>query len=156
MESRPRKGMKIMMTVREVMTPRVATVNTDTTLRDAARQMRNLDVGVLPVQDNDKLVGMVTDRDITIRAVAEGKNPDQVSVREAMTPNLVFCYEDQGLSEVGRIMKERQVRRVVVLNRQDQLVGICSIGDLVVQSGDEQMGGDVLQSVSRPEDEQPK
>lgn len=115
-----------------------------------------MDIGVLPVSENDKLVGMITDRDITIRAVAEGRNPDQISVRDAMTRDLVSCYEDQELTEVSRIMQERQVRRVVVLNHQEQLVGIASMGDLVVQSGNEQMGGNMLQSVSRPEDEQPK
>lgn len=145
-----------MMTIREIMSTKVATVPAHATLRDAARQMRTHDVGVLPVQDEDKLIGMLTDRDITIRAVAEGRDPDKVSVRDAMTPDIVFCFDDQNVSEVGNIMKERQVRRIVVLNRQQELVGICSIGDVVVQSGDEKMGGDILQSVSRPEDEQPK
>lgn len=144
------------MKIKDVMSTRVAIVKADATVRDAAREMRNMDIGVLPVSENDKLVGMITDRDITIRAVAEGRNPDQISVRDAMTRDLVSCYEDQELTEVSRIMQERQVRRVVVLNHQEQLVGIASMGDLVVQSGNEQMGGNMLQSVSRPEDEQPK
>lgn len=145
-----------MMKIKEVMSTRVATVHADATLRDAAREMRNMDIGVLPVKENDRLVGMITDRDITVRAVAEGKNPDQISVRDAMTSELVSCYEDQNLSEVSRIMQERKVRRIVVLDRQQQLVGIASMGDLTIQSENEQMGGEMLQSVSRPEDEQPK
>ncbi|MBD3401437.1 CBS domain-containing protein [candidate division GN15 bacterium] len=138
------------MLLRDVMTPNVEYISPDTTLSEAATKMRDLDVGALPIGENDKLVGMLTDRDITVRGVAEGKDPKQVSVRDAMTENVVYCYDDEDLSAASKTMREKQIRRVIVLNRDKRMVGICSLGDLVVDSGDETLGGKVLQDVSKP------
>jgi CBS domain-containing protein len=113
--------------------------------------MRDMDIGPLPVcGDNDRLVGMLTDRDITVRAVAEGQDPRTAKVRDAMTPDIVYCFEDQDVSEAAQLMKDQQIRRLVVLNRDKRLVGIVSLGDLAVETGDERLAGNTLEAVSEP------
>src|SRR2546423_10403674 len=113
------------MQVSKVMTRDAECVRPDTTLQEAARKMRDLDVGPLPVcGDNDKLVGMLTDRDIVVRAVAEGKDPRTAKVRDAMSEGVCYCFEDDDVTEAARLMKEKQIRRLVVLNRDKRLVGI--------------------------------
>jgi CBS domain-containing protein len=138
------------MHVSEVMTKGAECVAPSTTLQEAARKMKNLDVGPLPVCENDRLIGMVTDRDITVRAVAEGCDPKTTRVKEVMTPDIVYCFEDQDVSEAARRMEENQVRRLVVLNRDKRLVGIVSLGDLAVETGDERLAGQTLERVSQP------
>src|SRR5207253_6125561 len=100
--------------------------------------------------DNDRLAGMLTDRDIAVRAVAEGKDPAACKVRDAMTPDVVYCYDDQPVEEAERVMKEKQIRRLLVLNRDKRLVGIVSLGDLAVRTGDREQVGEVLHQVSEP------
>jgi CBS domain-containing protein len=112
--------------------------------------MKELDVGLLPVCEEDRLVGMVTDRDITIRSTSEGLDPWTTPVRDAMTREVIFCFEDQDVAEAARLMKEMQVRRLAVLNREKRLVGIVSLADLAVDAGDEQMAGQTLERVSEP------
>lgn len=124
------------MKVREVMTREVAVVHPDSTLQEAADRMRQLNVGPLPVCDNDQLVGMITDRDITVRSTAEGLDPWTAQVREAMTADVVCCCEDDDVAEAARLMEEKHVRRLLVLDRNQRLVGIVSRGDLVVQTGE--------------------
>jgi CBS domain-containing protein len=139
------------MKLKDIMTSKPECIRPDTTLQEAARKMRDLDVGPLPVcGDDDRLAGMITDRDITVRAVAEGKDPTTTRVREVMTQEIIYGFEDQDVEEAARIMKERQVRRLVVLNRDKRLVGIVSLGDLATESGDRQKSGEVLQDVSEP------
>jgi CBS domain-containing protein len=139
------------MQIKDIMTPNVECVRPDDTLQEAACKMRDLDVGPLPVcGDNDRLAGMITDRDITVRAVAEGKDPRSTKVREAMTEEIVSCFEDEDVQEAARTMQERQIRRLVVLNRDKRLVGIVSLGDLATQSGDKSKSGEVLRDVSEP------
>src|SRR3712207_146292 len=105
------------MQVREVMTRDVEVVHPDATLQEAARKMDALDVGPLPVCDGDRLVGMITDRDIVVRATAAGRDPKTTHVRDAMTRDVVYCFEDQDVREAARVMEEQQIRRVVVLDR---------------------------------------
>jgi CBS domain-containing protein len=136
------------MRVSELMTPGVQCIAPDATLEEAASRMKSLDVGPLPVCDNDRLVGMLTDRDITLRATAAGKDPKTVTVRDAMTPHVVYCFEDQSAEEAARLMQEKQIRRVLVLNRNKRLVGIVSLGDLALQTGDEQLSGETLERIS--------
>ena len=139
------------MQVHEVMTHGTECIRPDTTVQDAAQKMRDLDVGVLPIcGDDDRLVGMLTDRDITVRAVAEACDPRTTTVKDVMTPDVVYCFEDQDVQEAARLMKEHQVRRLVVLNRDQWLVGIISLGDLAVETGDEKMAGQTLEQVSLP------
>lgn len=139
------------MQISEVMTIGAECTNPRATLHQAAQKMRDLDIGTLPVcGDNDRLVGMVTDRDITIRAVAEGQDPDTTQVQDIMTPDVIYCFEDQDVNEAAHLMQENQVRRLVVLNRDDRLVGIVSLGDLAVETGDMQLAGCTIEAVSEP------
>jgi len=137
------------MLIREVMTEGAECTRPDATLQEAASRMKELDVGSLPVCDNDRLQGMLTDRDIIVRSVAEGHDPSKHRVREAMTQELFYAFEDQDVHDVTRIMKEKQVRRVPVLSRDKRLVGIVSLGDLAVQTEDG-VAGEALERISEP------
>ena len=138
------------MRVRDVMTKGAECITPESSLQQAAQKMKNLDVGPLPVCENDRLVGMVTDRDIAVRAAAEGRDPKATRVRDVMTPDVVYCFEDQDVEEAARQMKDKQVRRLVVLNRDKRLVGIVSLGDLALETGDEHLAAQTLEHVSRP------
>ncbi len=118
--------------VRDVMTRNVATIQPDTTLQEAARQMEATDVGPLPVVEGDRVVGMLTDRDIIIRGVGGGRDPQSTSVRDVMTTELVSCTEDSDVREAARLMQENQLKRLVVLGPNQDLVGIISLADLPV------------------------
>src|SRR5262245_56067255 len=120
------------MKVFDVMTQGVECIRPEATLREAADKMKALDIGPLPVCENDRLVGMLTDRDITVRATAAGVPPGLGQVRDVMTPDIVYCFEDQDIVEAAQLMEQNQIRRLVVLNRDKRLVGIVSLGDLAV------------------------
>jgi CBS domain-containing protein len=138
------------MKISEVMTSDVRMAGPDTTLAEAARLMAELDAGVLPVANSEKLIGMITDRDIAIRGVAHGLGPD-AKVSEVMTKEVKYCYDDDDCDDVAKNMGEIQVRRLPVLNRQKRLVGIVSLGDLAVTMGpDGDAIGDSLAGISRP------
>ena len=138
------------MLLRDVMTRDVEVVNPEATLAEAALKMRDLNVGPVPVCDGRRVQGIITDRDVTVRATAEGRDPNTTKVREVMSPNPVFCYEDQDIHEAARLMQEKQIRRVMVLNREKDLVGIVSLGDLAVESGDDKLSGQTLEDISKP------
>lgn len=138
------------MLVREVMSDNVEIIDPEISLREAARKMRNLDCGALPIGENDKLIGMITDRDITVRAVAEGKDPDSTHVRNAMTDKIKYIFEDQKVEDAGSLMEDEQIRRLVVLNKDKRAVGICSLGDIATHNSGHKLSGDILESVSRP------
>jgi CBS domain-containing protein len=137
------------MKVHDSMTRDVQIATPSQSVRDAARLMAELDVGVLPVGENDRLVGMITDRDIVVRAVAAGYGPD-TPVREVMSPQVQYCFEDQTVEEITANMGEIQVRRLPVVDRDKRLVGIISLGDIAVQTGREQEAGAALSGISRP------
>jgi CBS domain-containing protein len=120
------------MRVSEAMSRDVRVASPEQTIQEAARMMSEIDAGVLPVGENDRLVGMISDRDITVRAVAKGCDPDKTAVREAMSEHIRFCFEDDDTSEVADKMGQWQVRRLPVLNRDKRLVGIVSLGDLAI------------------------
>lgn len=138
-----------LMKVREAMTRDVRLVRPDQTIRDAAKLMAELDIGALPVEENDRLVGMITDRDIAVRAVAEGKSPD-TRVRDAMSKEVKYAYEDQSIEEVTQNMGDLRVRRLPVLDRDKRLVGILSLGDLAIDEGAQDEAGEALGRISRP------
>jgi CBS domain-containing protein len=138
------------MKVSDVMTRDVECISPDTTIREAAQKMSNLDVGPLPVCDNDRLAGMLTDRDITVRAVAQGADPNHTTVRDVMTREILWCFEDEDVQRAAQQMREKQVRRLLVLNRDKRLVGIVSLGDLATETGNEKMAGHTLEAVSQP------
>jgi CBS domain-containing protein len=106
--------------------------------------MKTLEVGVLPVSTGDRLVGMLTDRDIALRVVAEDHDPATTPVCQVMTPESVSCFEDQDVTEAARVMEERRIRRLPVLNRQHQLVGLVSLDDVATRTGDPELAGEVL------------
>ncbi|MGH2389772.1 MAG: CBS domain-containing protein [Chloroflexota bacterium] len=138
------------MQIKDIMTAEVEAVRPDTPLADAGKRMRDLDVGLMPVFDGTQLVGMLTDRDITIRAVAQGHDPRTTPVSDVMTADLIFCYDDQDVAEAAQLMQQKQIRRLLVLDRTMHLVGIVSLGDLAVKGGEQKMGGAVLEEVSQP------
>ena len=117
------------MKVREAMTGDVRLVNPNQSIREAARLMVDCDVGALPVGDNDRLVGMITDRDIAVRAVAEGLGPD-ATIGDVMSREVMYCFDDEDLNAVASNMGQIQVRRLPVVNRDKRLVGIVSLGDV--------------------------
>ena len=119
-----------MAQIKDVMTAECQWIAPDITAKQAAEMMRDKDFGFLPVGENDRLIGMVTDRDITVRATAAGKDPQVTSVRDIMTPKTYYCYDDQDVEEVCNNMGEIQVRRLPVVNREKRLVGVVSLGNI--------------------------
>jgi len=138
------------MQIKEIMTREPVVARPDATLREAAQMMRELDSGVLPIGEDDRLLGMLTDRDITIRATAEGKDPNATPVREVMSSEVVSCFEDDDERDAAAKMEEHQLRRLVVLDRNEGLVGIVSLGDLAVYTTDDRLAGEVTEAVSEP------
>jgi CBS domain-containing protein len=137
-----------LMRVREAMTRDVFVARPDQTLLEAARAMGEIDIGALPVGENDRLVGMITDRDIAVRAVARNKGP-LTPVREVMTRDVKFCYEDEDAGHVARNMAELRVRRLPVLDRDKRLVGILALSDLATQAG-ARPAAQALEGISQP------
>jgi CBS domain-containing protein len=132
------------------MTREVEVISPDAPIREAAMKMRALDVGPVPVCSGERLIGMVTDRDIAIRAVAEGCNPNSTPVQQVMTPEVLYCFEDQDVEDAANLMEERQVRRIPVLDSRNRLVGIVSLGDLSLGTRDSERIGRTLEEVSAP------
>lgn len=137
------------MKIQEIMTRNVEIIAPSDNVQEAAKKMESLNVGSLPVCDSRRLVGVITDRDIAIRAVAKGQNPGQAKVSDTMTPNLIYCYEDQEVEEAAKLMERHQIRRLPILNRDKSLVGIVALGDLAVD-GSRHVSGEVLEGVSEP------
>ena len=129
-----------MKKVKDVMTPECEWVEPGTSLVEAAKLMKKRDCGFLPIGENDKLIGMVTDRDIAIRAIAEGKDPNKTDVKSIMTPKTYYCYEDQDVDEVCQNMGDIKVRRLPVVNRDKRLVGIVSFGDVSQAAASNEVG----------------
>jgi len=138
------------MLIRDIMTPHVEVVSPGDTLEQAARKMEVLDVGPLPVCEGRRVVGMITDRDITVRATAAGCDPKTTLVSDAMSQDVISCYEDQDVWQAARLMEEKQIRRLLVLDRANVLVGIVSLGDLATGAGEQGQPGEVLKKVSEP------
>jgi len=139
------------MKLNEIMTREVEVIQPDDSLQSAAKKMRDRNIGFLPVCDGDTLMGVLSDRDITIRALADGMDVNVMLGRDLMTTPAIYCFEDQDVSEAAKIMAENQIRRLVVLSRADkQLVGVISLGDLA-RSGTTDLSGKVLQRVSAPD-----
>src|SRR5215475_8391393 len=120
------------MQVRDVMCKDVHVIGPDSTLREAAQQMKKIDAGVLPVADKDKLCGMITDRDMAIRAIAEGKGPE-TKVRDAMSAEVKYCFDDEDVAHIAKNMGQLQVRRLPVVNHDKRLVGIVTLADIARQ-----------------------
>jgi CBS domain-containing protein len=135
--------------VADVMSRQVRVANPDDTVQQATRLMRDEDTGVLPVGEGDRLVGMVTDRDVALRLVAEGKDPARTKVREVMTPEVRYVFEDEDLGHVADTMAEQQVRRLPVVNHDKRLVGVVSLGDIARQGRTQPLAGRAMAGVAR-------
>ncbi len=138
------------MKVCEILTPDPQCVSPDTTLTTAAQKMKSLNVGLLPICQNDRLVGTVTDRDIVVRAIATGANPNTSTIRDVMSSEVIYCFEDEEVENAAQLMEQRQIRRLPVLNGEKRLVGILSLGDLAVRTQKDKLAGEVLERVSEP------
>lgn len=138
-----------MTQIADVMTRGVRTLSPGDSVVHAARTMEEMDVGAIPVCDGDRLVGMVTDRDIVLRAVARNRADDNTRLDDVMTPGPCWCFEDQSVEEVVEAMRDAQLRRMPVVDRNEQLVGIVSLGDLAVKA-DITQAGEALEEISEP------
>ena len=140
----------LFMELRDIMTRNVEVVNGNASLKEAATKMKELDVGLIPVCDGDRLKGLLTDRDITIRATANGRDPNKTKVNEVMSTDIAYCLEDQAVDEAVILMEARQIRRLPILNQDKQLVGIVSLADIAVHVGDRDLTGETLEEISEP------
>ncbi len=135
------------MKVKEVMHSGVSWVQPDTKLSDIAKVMKAEDIGAVPVGENDRLIGMVTDRDITCRGVANGNSPDKLTARDVMTKGITYCRENEEVDDAIRIMESKKIRRLPVINKDKRMVGMLSIGD-ISHSLPQDLTGEVVKAVS--------
>jgi CBS domain-containing protein len=142
--------LEVNMQIKEIMTRRPEVVRPEATIQEAAQKMRDLNVGSIPVCDGVRLQGMLTDRDITIRATADGADPRSTRVQETMTSEVHFCYENQSLEDAALLMMEKQIRRLPIVNENRDLVGIISLGDVSVDMDDSDIAGEALEEISKP------
>lgn len=137
------------MKISEIMTKEPNYIGPNETLQEAARRLRDLDVGMLPVGDGIKLKGMLTDRDITVRVIAEGIDPKTVRISDVMTPEVLYAYEDQDVEEAAKMMEDQQVRRLIILNREKDMVGIVALADIATRATDSEVESEALEGVSK-------
>lgn len=138
------------MKIKDIMSRDVQVIHPDSVIQEAAGKMKTFDIGSLPVCDNRRLLGVLTDRDIAVRAVASGRDPGTTKVSDTMTPELIYCFEDENVKAAAKLMERHQIRRLPILDREKHLVGIVSLGDLALETGDDQMSGEVLEEISEP------
>jgi CBS domain-containing protein len=138
------------MKISEVMTRSPEVVRPEATVQEAARKMDQLNVGALPVCDGDRLVGMITDRDITVRATSAGKAPDRCRVQDAMSADVDYCYVDDNVNDAAEKMQERQIRRLPIIDRDQRLVGIVALGDLATDVNKPKTVASTLEKISEP------
>ena len=137
------------MQLKDIMTEGVETITPDSTIADAAETMRNLDIGALPVCDGRRLVGMLTDRDIAVRAVAEGRDPTKTRVSSCMSPEVLYCFEDQEAEEAERLMQQKQIRRLPILDRDKNLIGIVALADIATRIDDPEETARTIREISQ-------
>lgn len=133
----------------DVMSRDVLVISPDDTIREAAQQMRKGNFGMMPVGENDRMIGAISDRDIAIRAVGEGKDPS-TKVRDVMSEGIIWAYEDDSVDDAAKLMSEHQIRRLPIVNADKRLVGIVALGDFAVESADIEAAGEALSEISKP------
>ena len=138
-----------MQKLKDLMSRDVQIISPDGTIKEAAQQMRKGNFGMMPVGENDRMIGTISDRDIVIRAVAEGKDPS-TKVREVMSEGIVWAYEDDSVDDAAKLMGDRQIRRLPIVNADKRLVGIVALGDFAVESADIEIAGEALSEISKP------
>lgn len=136
------------MQIREVMSNNVQVINSGKSVQEAAALMESINCGALPVEENDKMVGMITDRDIAMRVVAQKKDPEKTTIKDCMSSGIQYCFDEDSVDEVSQKMKQEQHRRIPVVNKDKRLVGIVSLGDLALNANKD-LSADTLQGVSR-------
>jgi len=134
------------MRVRDIMSTDVKCLTPETGIKEVAIHMKTLDVGFIPICENDRLVGAITDRDIVLRAIAEGREISTCTARDIMTKDVFWCYEDDSVKDVAKKMREKDVRRMLILNHDKKLVGVVSLGDL--SKVEEKVSGQTLRDIS--------
>lgn len=137
------------MKVQDIMTPNALTIPEETSVEVAARMMRDQKIGLLPIGDKEKIAGVITDRDITIRVTAESKDPKHTPVRDVMTSACAYCFDDQDIEDACFIMEEKHVRRLLVFDRKRDLVGILSLDDVATRGKKEKLAGYALSKVAK-------
>ena len=135
--------------LKDLMSRDVKVISPDMTIGEAAKKMRDGNFGMMPVGEDDRMIGTISDRDIAIRAVAEGKDAG-TKVRDVMSEGIAWAYEDKSVEQAAVIMSERQVRRLPVVNRDKRLVGIVALGDFAVESSEIRPAAEALAEISRP------
>ena len=138
-----------MQKVSEVMTKNVQIISPEATIKEAAQQMRGGDFGMLPVGENDRMIGAISDRDIAIRAIAEGKE-SSTRVRDVMSDGLVWAFDTDSIEDAAKLMSEHQIRRLPVVDKDKRLVGIVALGDFAIDSSDIVPAAEALAEISRP------
>lgn len=138
------------MKISAIMSPHVHCLNPDTVLTDAAKRLRELDVGSMPVCEEGRLVGIVTDRDLTVRGLAEECSPALTPINEVMSTAVVHAYADQEVAAGIQLMEKHQVRRLPILDRREQVVGILALGDIATAKATTNAGGPTLRAISQP------
>ncbi len=138
------------MRVSEIMTTDFYMIDSTNSLTQAAEKMKSLNVGFLPVKEGTRLIGLITDRDIVIRGLAEGMDPGSTQVKDIISSEILYCYDDDSIEEAARLMEDNQIRRLVVVNHDQVPVGVVSLGDIAVRSGQEDLASEILERVSEP------
>ncbi|MBI5861317.1 MAG: CBS domain-containing protein [Rhodocyclales bacterium] len=138
-----------MQKLKDLMSRDVQIISPDKTIKEAAQQMRKGNFGMMPVGENDRMIGTISDRDIAIRAVAEGKDPS-TKVREVMSEGIVWAYEEDSVDDAAKLMGDRQIRRLPIVNADKRLVGIVALGDFAAESADIEIAGEALSEISKP------
>jgi CBS domain-containing protein len=136
--------------VKDIMTPDVLSVGPDATLKEVAEMMKDINAGSVPVCDQGRLLGMITDRDIVLRVIAEGRDQSTIRAKDLMSSPIIYCFEDQSVDKAAQIMEDKQIRRLMVLNLDMKMVGILSLGDIAVKRASEVVSGEILERVSEP------
>ncbi len=136
--------------MREIMTKSLEEIGPGASVQQAARILKEKDIGAIPVCEGDKVIGMLTDRDIAIRTAAAGLDPRRTEVRQAMTHEAIFCFDDDDVQKAVKLMEDKQIRRLLVLDHSKKAVGIVSLGDIATRIHDEHICGEVLEKVSEP------
>lgn len=138
------------MDVKHVMTRRAVVIAPEDTIARAAQKMRDFNIGMLPVCAADRLVGVVTDRDITVRATASLRDPARTTVRDVMTPQVFYCFEEQAIDEAAELMEQRAIRRLLVLDTDMRLIGVLSVDDVARAVGATRVAGEIVEHAAAP------
>ena len=138
------------MKVKDIMSYQVQKIDSDAMITDAAKMMKEFDIGILPVQNENEIVGMITDRDIVIRVISERKDPSLTTMSEAMTLEVICCSQEEDIEEAAKIMEYEQVHRILVLDNDNSVAGILSLGDIALKTRNEHLAYEVLEKICEP------